>query len=337
MLPLMQHLNLRLPTILAPMAGGISTPELVAAVSNAGGLGSLGAAYLTPAQIREAGAAVQRLTRRPFAVNLFAPQPNVTPTASEVERAAAELAPFHASLGLHPPELTAQADPDFGLQLEAVLEVRPAVLSFTFGRLEAQHLEALKSLGILTVGTATGLEEAQQLETDGIDAIVLQGGAAGGHRGGWLEDELADTLTLTRAAAKSIRVPLIAAGGLMNAADVRAVLDAGASLAQCGTAFLRATEAGTSAPYRAALAAAKTGDTVLTRAFSGRTARGLRNAVTEGVQQPLPYPLQNALTRSMRAAGAKAGRADVLSLWAGEGVAHGRAGTAAEILESLWN
>ncbi|OLV16092.1 Enoyl-acyl-carrier-protein reductase [Deinococcus marmoris] len=337
MLTLTQRLGLRLPIVLAPMAGGISTPELVAAVSTAGGLGSLGAAYLTPAQITEAGAAVRRLTQGAFALNLFAPHPTVATTGSEVERAAAELAPFHASLGLQPPELTAQANPDFGLQLEAVLEVCPAVLSFTFGRLEAQHLEALRSRGILTVGTATGLEEARQLEADGVEAIVVQGGAAGGHRGGWSEDELADTLSLTRAAAQSIRIPVIAAGGLMTAADVRAVLDAGASLAQCGTAFLRATEAGTSAPYWAALAAAKTGDTVLTRAFSGRTARGLRNAVTEGVQQPLPYPFQNALTRSMRAAGAKAGRADVLSLWAGEGVAHGLAGTAAEILESLWN
>ncbi|QFP76155.1 nitronate monooxygenase family protein [Deinococcus sp. AJ005] len=334
---LTQRLGLRLPIVLAPMAGGISIPELVSAVSTAGGLGSLGAAYLTPAQITEMGAAVRRLTQGPFAVNLFAPQPNVPPTASEVARATAELVPFHADLGLPTPTLTAQADPDFGLQLEAVLEVCPAVLSFTFGRLEARHLEALKSSGILTIGTATGLEEARQLETDGVDAIVVQGGAAGGHRGGWSEDELADTLALTRATAQSIGVPVIAAGGLMTAADVRAVLDAGASLAQCGTAFLRATEAGTSAPYRAALAAAKTGDTVLTRAFSGRTARGLRNAVTEGIQQPLPYPFQNALTRSMRAAGVKTGRADVLSLWAGEGVAHGRAGTAAEILESLWN
>ncbi len=333
---LKQSLNLRVPIVLAPMAGGVSTPELVAAVSHAGGLGSLGAAYLTPAQILEAGAAVRRLTQSPFAVNLFAPQPNVEPTPLEVGRAVAELAPFHADLGLPLPTLTAQAEPDYEAQLEAVLEVRPAVLSFTFGRLEAQDLEALRARGILAVGTATGLEEARQLEADGVDAIVLQGGAAGGHRGGWLHDGLADTLGLTRMAASSIRVPLIAAGGLMTAADVRAVLDAGASLAQCGTAFLRAAEAGTSAPYRAALAAAKTGDTVLTRAFSGRTARGLRNAVTGGVTQPLPYPYQNALTRPMRAAGAKAGCADVLSLWAGEGVAQGQEGSAAQLLAGLW-
>lgn len=332
----MQRLNLRVPIVLAPMAGGPGTPELAAAVSNAGGLGSLGAAYLTPAQILEAAAAVRRLTPAPFAVNLFAPHPTMAVTESAVELATAELAPVHAELGLPPPTLTPQAEPDFGSQLEAVLELCPAVLSFTFGRLTAWQLEALRTRGILTMGTATGLEEVRQLERDGVDAIVVQGGAAGGHRGGWLEDELADTLALTRAVAGSIRVPLIAAGGLMKREDVRAVLEAGASLAQCGTAFLRAAEAGTSAPYRAALAAAKTGDTVLTRAFSGRTARGLRNAVTEGIAQPLPYPFQNALTRPMRAAGAATGRADVLSLWAGEGVAQGQEGPAAELLAALW-
>ncbi|GGO18445.1 oxidoreductase [Deinococcus humi] len=332
----MQSLNLRVPIILAPMAGGVSTPELVAAVSDAGGLGSLGAAYLTPAQILEAGAAVRRLTGQPFAVNLFAPQPAVDPTPLEVERAIAELAPFHADLALPPPTLTAQGEPDFRAQLEAVLEVCPAVLSFTFGRLEPRDLDALRTRGILAIGTATGLEEARQLEADGVDAIVLQGGTAGGHRGGWLEDELADTLALTRVVASHSRVPLIAAGGLMTAPDVRAALQAGASLAQCGTAFLRAAEAGTSAPYRAALAAARAGDTVLTRAFSGRTARGLQNAVTQGVTQPLPYPHQNALTRPMRAAGARVGRAEVLSLWAGEGVAQGQEGPAAQILAGLW-
>ncbi|GGL75909.1 nitronate monooxygenase [Deinococcus aerolatus] len=333
---ILQRLNLRVPIVLAPMAGGPGTPELAAAVSQAGGLGSLGVAYLTPAQIRETGAAVRRLTPGPFALNLFAPQPAARPTQLEVARATAELAPFHARLGLAPPVLTAQAEQDFESQLEAVLDVCPAVLSFTFGRLDARHLEALRARGVLTMGTATGLDEARQLEADGVDAVVLQGGAAGGHRGGWLTDERADTLALVQAAAQGVRVPLIAAGGLMTREDVRAVLDAGARLAQCGTAFLRAAEAGTSAPYRSALAAARPGDTVLTRAFSGRTARGLRNAVTEGVAHPLPYPFQNALTRQLRAAGAEAGRADVLSLWAGEGVGQGREGSAAQILAGLW-
>ncbi|GGM06488.1 NAD(P)H-dependent flavin oxidoreductase [Deinococcus aerophilus] len=333
---LMQRLNLRVPVVLAPMAGGPGTPELAAAVCEAGGLGSVGSAYLTPTQIREAGAQVRARTDRPFALNVFVPEESAWPEAEAVARAAAELAPFHAALKLPPPTLPQRVSEDFAAQFAAVLEVRPDVLSFTFGRLSADHLRALRARGILTVGTATGLMEARALETDGVDAIVVQGGAAGGHRGGWLEDELADTPTLTRSVAAAVGVPVIAAGGVMNRAGVRAVLDTGASLAQCGTAFLRAAEAGTSAPYRAALAAAGPSDTTLTRAFSGRPARGLRNAMTRAAEQPLPYPYQNALTRPLRAAGTAAGRADVLSLWAGEGVEQGREDTAANILAALW-
>ncbi len=334
--PLMQRLNLRVPVVLAPMAGGPGTPELAAAVCEAGGLGSVGSAYLTPSQIHEAGARVRARTDRSFALNLFVPEQSPWPEEEAVARAAAELAPFHAALKLPPPTLPQRAAEDFAAQFAAVLEVRPAVLSFTFGRLGADHLQALRARDILTVGTATGLAEARALEADGVDAIVVQGGAAGGHRGGWREDDLADTPTLTRAVAAAVGVPVIAAGGVMDRAGVRGVLDAGASLAQCGTAFLRAAEAGTSAPYRAALAAAGPGDTVLTRAFSGRPARGLRNAVTRAVEQPLPYPYQNALTRPMRAAGTAAGRADVLSLWAGEGVGQGREDTAAALMSALW-
>lgn len=193
-----------------------------------------------------------------------------------------------------------------------------------------------RAAGLVVMGTATSVEEARALAAAGVDAVVAQGGAAGGHRGGWLRDELADTLALTRAVAQAIALPVIAAGGLMDAADVRAALDAGASLAQCGTAFLQAVEAGTSTPYRAALASAAPGETVLTRSFSGRPARGLANRVTAEVVSPLPYPLQNALTRELRAAAAREGRAEFLSLWAGEGVHRGREGTAAEILAGLW-
>ncbi|WP_200939649.1 nitronate monooxygenase family protein [Deinococcus sp. Leaf326] len=337
---LTRRLGLTRPVVLAPMAGGIGTPELVAAVSEAGGLGSLGAAYLTPEQIAAAVAEVRARTARPFAVNLFAPGSElpVAPTAAQIAAAAAELAPFHAGLGLPPPALPARVAEDFGAQFAAVLEARPAVFSFAFGRLDAGHLTALRGRGILSIGTATGLAEARQLAQDGVDAVTVQGGAAGGHRGGWgsgRDDELAGTLDLTRRVAATLEVPVIVAGGLMTRADVQAALDAGASLAQCGTAFLRAAEAGTSAPYRAALAAG-TAPTGLTLSFSGRPARGLVNALGEAVHSPLPYPYQNALTRELRAAGAHAGQADVLSLWAGEGYRLGREDSAAGILDTLW-
>nr|WP_246580711.1 nitronate monooxygenase [Deinococcus aestuarii] len=332
----MERLGLRVPVVQAPMAGGPTTPELVAAVSEAGGLGSLGAAYLTPGQIAEAGTAVRARTERPFAVNLFIPEPLAGVTEAEVAAAVAELAPLHEELGLAPPSLPGQVREDFGAQFRAVLDLRPAVFSFAFGRLGAEQRTALRDRGILAVGTATGVEEAQALEADGVDAVVVQGGPAGGHRGGWAHDEVADTLSLTRAVVNAVEVPVVAAGGLMDAAGVRAARAAGASLAQCGTVFLRATEAGTSAPYRAALVSAGPGDTTLTRAFSGRAARGLANRVTGAVGHPLPFPLQNALTRDLRAAAARARRPEFLSLWAGEGVHLGWDGTAAAILGSLW-
>ncbi|MEF2278584.1 nitronate monooxygenase [Deinococcus sp. YIM 134068] len=333
---LRERLGLRFPIVQAPMAGGVTTPELVAAVSRAGGLGSLGAAYLTAGQIAEAGAAVRALTDRPFGVNLFVPESLPEVTGAEVAAAVADLSPLHAELNLPPPTLPERVREDFAAQFRAVLELRPTVFSFAFGRLGMTEMTALHEAGILIIGTATGVQEARALASDRVDAVVVQGGSAGGHRGGWMQDELADTLALTRAVVKAVHVPVSAAGGLMDAAGVRAVLDAGADLAQCGTAFLRASEAGTSAPYRAALAAARPGDTTLTRAFSGKTARGLANRVTAEVGYPLPFPLQNALTRDLRAAAARTGRAEFLSLWAGEGAHLGRAGTAAELLVGLW-
>ncbi|MFC4639433.1 NAD(P)H-dependent flavin oxidoreductase [Deinococcus hohokamensis] len=329
----LEALGLKVPVVLAPMAGGAGTPALAAAVSNAGGLGSLGAAYLSPDQITAAMAAVRGATNWPFAVNLFAPQPLPQVGPAAVDAACAELASFHAALRLPPPALPAQLQEDFGAQLAAVLSAPPAVFSFAFGRLAPDHLQALKAAGVLVIGTATGVKEARQLENDGVDAVVAQGAAAGGHRGGWAHDELAGTVALTQAVASAVSIPVIAAGGLMRREDVRAVLRAGASLAQCGTAFLLADEAGTSPAYRAALA--QPGRTVLTRAFSGRPARGLHNALIAAVRHPLPYPLQNALTRPLRTAGAAAGQADVLSLWAGEGFAQASQGPAGRLLAAL--
>lgn len=326
--------TLRVPLMLAPMAGGTGTPALATAVSEVGGLGSLGAAYLTPAQIGGAMAAVRARTDQPFAVNLFAPQPLPPVTPTEVEVACAELAPFQAALLLPPPTLPPQAQEDFGAQLNAVLSDPPAVFSFTFGRLPPAALNALHAAGVLVIGTATSLREARLLAQDGVDAVTVQGGAAGGHRGGWQEDALADTLTLTRQVAQDTGLPVVAAGGLMTAGDVSAALKAGATLAACGTAFLLTDEAGTPDPYRHALQDGGR-PTVLTRAYSGRTARGLRTSLTGGVHSPLPFPWQNALTRSLRAAGAQAGQPDLLSLWAGEGYRQARTGSAAQIMADL--
>ena len=331
--PLLARLGLTRPLVLAPMAG-VSTPELVAAVSEAGGLGSLGAAYLTPEQIRAEAATIRTLTGRPFALNLFAPGEIPAVSDAQMGAALAELAPLHAALGLPAPTPPAPPQDTFAAQLEAVLDVRPAVFSFTFGRIAPELLRDIRRRGVLTIGTATSPAEAEWLAQDGVDAVVVQGGAAGGHRGGWLRDDLADTLELLTRTRQTVKLPLLAAGGLMTRDHIRAALDAGASAAQCGTAFLRAAEAGTSAPYRAALRAGSS--TTLTRNFSGRPARGLKNTVTEELCAPLPYPWQNSVTRPLRTAAAAQGRAEYLSLWAGEGFGRGQDGPAAEIVAGLW-
>ena len=329
------RLGLRLPLVLAPMAG-VSTPALVAAVSEAGGLGSLGAAYLSPADLRAAGEAVQAQTGYAWAVNLFVPGPTPVPSAEAQAAAEAELAPFHAALGLEPPRCPAPAPDPFEAQWREVLALRPAAFSFTFGVLPPEFLTPLRDLGTVLIGTATSVEEVRALAAAGVDAVTVQGREAGGHRGGWAHDALSDTLALTRAAAGVTDLPLMAAGGIMDRDAVAAALGAGAELAQCGTAFLLTEEAGTSAPYRAALqAATEDTETVLTRAFSGRLARGLSNAVTRAVHSPLPYPLQNALTRPMRTAAAAAGEPEYLSLWAGTGVAAARPGRAADRAREL--
>jgi nitronate monooxygenase len=329
------------PIFLAPMAGGPSTPELVAAVSGAGGLGSLGAAYLSPAQIADACRRIRALTNRPFGVNLFA---GGYPADLAVEpRAALEVVgEAHARLGLPSPVLPpVPADP-FAAELDAVLDARPALFSFTFGVPTAADLARVRAAGIAIAGTATTVDEARALAGAGVDAIIAQGAEAGGHRGtfrGSFEAALVPTLELTAAIARAVQLPVIASGGLMDGRDVARALAAGAEAAQLGTAFLACPESGAAPAYKDALLAARTDTTVVTRAFSGRPARGLANAFIAAAEgRPgaiLPFPLQNALTRGMRQAAAKQGRAEYLSLWAGQGVARLRALPAAELVRTL--
>lgn len=346
------------PIVLAPM-GGPSTPELVAAVSAAGGLGILGAPYLSPAELLQAVARIRTLTDRPFGVNLFAGgHPASGPAAAGPTSIAAAagpapapvdagpmlalLAPIHARLGLPPPAAPALPPDPFPAQLEVVLETRPPVFSFTFGVPSPAALSALRARGIRTAGTATSVAEARALAEAGVDAVMAQGAEAGGHRGTFLgpfEDAMVPALQLVREVARVVSLPVIAAGGIMEGADVRAALEAGAAAAALGTAFLACPESGAAPAYKQALLAAGADHTVLTRAFSGRPARGLENGFVRAVAGReaaiLPYPLQNALTRPMRTAAGKAGDAELLSLWAGRGVARIRALPAAELVEAL--
>lgn len=329
------------PIIQGPMAGGFSTAELAAAVSAAGGLGSIGAAYQSPEQIVDTGRKIRAQTDKPFSINLFA---GGYETIHEVDAAPmlAVMAEAHARLGLPEPALPPQPPDPFPAQLEAILEVRPALFSFTFGLPEKAVLDRVRERGILIAGTATTVEEGRRLAAAGVDAIIAQGGEAGGHRGtfaGRFEDSMVPTLELVASIAGAVPTPVLAAGGLMDGGDAARAIRAGATAAIFGTAFLVCPEAGTPEAHKRALLSARGDTTVITRAFSGRPARGLRNdfiaACEEREGAILPFPLQNALTRPMRTMAAKAGEAGYLSLWAGQGMARVRAMPAAALVAVL--
>jgi nitronate monooxygenase len=341
--PFSQRLGLQHPIIQAPMAGGPTTVELVAAVCRVGVLGSVGAAYLTPQVIADTAAAIRERTDGPFAINLFVPLPE-PPLPAGHEAAVQALAPFHAELGLPPPALPTVSTLPFDEQLAAVLESGAAVFSTTFGVPPAAALQQARARGMLTVGTATTVAEARTLREAGVDAVVAQGSEAGGHRGSFAADfaaSLVGTMALVPQMADAVDIPVIASGGIMDGRGIAAALALGAQAVQMGTAFLTTEEAGIPAVHKTAIRQTPEHLTRLTRAFSGRPARGIVNRFMDTVERPetpetvLPYPLQNALTRPMRTAAAKAGQGDMLSLWAGQGLGLARAGTAAELVAAL--
>jgi len=337
----LRNLGVKFPIIQAPMGGGLTTPKLVAEVCNAGGLGSLAAAYLTPDQILVEARHIRALTDKPLNINLFAGGYQME-AVQDAQPMLSLLREIHEALGLPAPVLPPLLPDPFPSQFEAVLEVRPDIFSFTFGVPSSDAMNSLKARGIATVGTATTVEEARMLEKSGVAAIVAQGSEAGAHRGtflGAVESSMVPTLALVQAIRSAVSVPVIASGGLMDGRDIAQAFALGASAAQLGTAFLTCPESGTPEAYRRAILSARTDTTVITRAFSGRPARGLRNAfidLLKGKEEcVLPYPLQNALTRPMRTAAAKADEAGFLSLWAGQGVARARVLPAAELVQQL--
>jgi nitronate monooxygenase len=340
---LLNRLGIDLPIIQGPMGGGPSTPELVAAVSNAGGLGSLGAAYLTPDKITETIRQIKALTEKPFNVNLFAGG-HVASAHADPAPMLALLAEIHEALKLPPPVLPQLPRDPFPAQFEAVLDSAPPIFSFTFGIPSAQMMAQLRVRGVATIGTATTVEEARLLADAGVDAIVAQGAEAGAHRGtfaGPFEASLVPTLDLVRGIHGAVRVPVIASGGIMDGREIRAAMNAGASAASLGTAFLTCPESGAPEAHKRAILETHKDTTVLTRAFSGRPARGLPNtfiAKLAGKENMiLPYPLQNMLTRAMRTAAASRGDSGFLSLWAGTGVARARAMPADTLVVRLAN
>ena len=334
-------IDLRHPLIQAPMAGGATTPELVAAVSNAGALGSFAAATLSPQAMREGVARVRQLTERPFNVNLFVLD-DPAPSDAEVARAQARLDPLRAELGLPPGGRPARFCEDNRAQLETLIELAPPVVSFTFGLLDAAAVARLHAAGSRVIGTATTVAEARAWEAVGADMVCAQGCEAGGHRGTFLGDPQQSNiglLALLPQVAAAVQVPVIAAGGLMDGRGIAASLLLGAQAAQLGTAFLCCPESGIPALWKAAILAAGDDSTRLTRAFSGRYARGIVNDFMRrfaAEEQQVPdYPVQNALTADIRQAATRQGRAEYLSLWAGQGAGMARALPAAELVRVL--
>lgn len=320
--------------VLAPLAGGPSTPELAAAVSNAGGLGFLGGAYLAPEQLREQLAVARRLTSGPLGVNLFVLRDRPVDQAA-VTAYAKELEPEARRLGVQLGE-PHYDDDAFDAKLEIALDAGVEVVSFTFGCPAASVIARVRRSGVAVWLTVTSSEEARAASTGGADALVVQGPEAGGHRGTWEDRDDGDVplLELVEAIAARECVPLIAAGGIADRKGVLAALAVGATAVQVGTAFLLCPEAGTGDAYRRALAAG--GETGVTRAFTGRRGRGLVNAFMRAHDgAPSAYPHVHHLTSPLRAAARSAGDANGFNLWAGTNVALIGAEPAADVVARL--
>lgn len=323
--PLTDRLGIRYPIIQAPMAGGPGTPQLAAAVCNAGGLGCLAGGYLQPEQLWQAIAEVRALTDRPFAVNLASRGPSRADPA-RIARARELLAPYRAELGLSPESPDLPEPPGFDEQLDVILEARVPVLSFVFGVPDTEYLALLREAGITLLGTATHLLEAIVLEESGVDFIIAQGAEAGGHRGtfvGHPEQGLVGILTLVPLLAKHVAVPIIAAGGIMDGRGIAATRVLGAAGVQMGTAFLACPESGAHPAYKALLSQGSEIATTLSRVFTGRHGRVLRNRLVSELhahEAEFPgFPFQLFLTQDLRQAAAEQGLTDFMALWAGQG------------------
>ncbi|WP_288999060.1 nitronate monooxygenase [uncultured Psychrobacter sp.] len=327
---LLDTLQLTHPIVQAPMAGGATTPELIASVSNFGGLGSLGAGMTAPDVLDSQIDTIKTLTDRPFMVNLM--------VLSEYESSSFDtampnwLSNYYQEQNI---EFTLPTRPaqSFAEQLQVLYDNPVPVASFTFGIISAEQVERLQRVGTRVIGTANHPLEAKAWSDIGADAVCVQGVEAGGHRGGWLPQSETDPLgllTLISQTRACTDIPLVAAGGIMTGQDIKAVQAAGAELAQMGTAFLTTDQCGINDTYKQALIDASQGlrstETRLTRLFSGKLARGLLNdylrdfAQFESADALPPYPQLNAMTKFMRADAAKRLDAEHLSLWAGQGV-----------------
>ena len=332
------NLGLRIPVIAAPMSGGATTPAMVIAAAGAGSMGFLGAGYKTPESLRAEISAV-RDASIPFGVNVFAPNP-VPITVESYRRYAAAVQREADRFGLSLPADPVDDDDAFGAKIDLLLSSPVPIVSFTFGLPGAGVVRALQKAGTTVVQTVTSRQEAELAAAAGADMLAVQAGAAGGHSGTFTPDRTPEQVPIAELIAQvtaAVPVPVIAAGGLATPEDVAGVLRAGAVAAAVGTVLLRADESGASATHQAALTDPSRTQTTVTRAFTGRPARGLRNGFIDTFEAlaPLGYPAIHHLTSPLRKAAAAAGEPDLVHLWAGTGYRHARKAPTAEILSGL--
>ncbi len=323
-----KRMQIEHPIIQAPMAGGITTAKLVAAVSNSGGLGSIGAGYLTPAQLRKQIKEVKQLTTRNFGVNLFIPN-ECKFSKDQITNANNVLQPIRDKLNVQQDKMEmptfSRMSELFNEQIKIVIEEKVPICSFTFGIPTKEVIAELKQNQIILIGTATTVREAMEIERIGMDIVVGQGSEAGGHRGNFInnfQEGLIGLMSLIPQVVDNVSIPVIAAGGIMDGRGLMASLCLGAKGVQMGTAFLACIESGAHPLHKEAILQASEEQTVLTRTFSGKWARGIKNNFIEEMQEHelnLPdFPVQNTLTQSIRKASSSQNNQDFMSLWSGQ-------------------
>ncbi|MEO8282398.1 MAG: nitronate monooxygenase [Pseudarthrobacter sp.] len=331
-----------IPVVLGPF-GGVSSVELTAAVSDGGGLGSYGLYGYSADAISDIAARLRKATAKPFALNLWIPTGDETTSIpqKDFDNYVETLKPYYEEVGLPLPDMPDRYMPDYNEQVAATLEAGPAVVSFVFGVPAPEQVEDAHRRGIVLVGTATTVAEAVALEAGGVDAVVASGMESGGHRVSFLrpaEESLIGTFALVPQVVDAIRIPVIAAGGIVDRRGYAAARALGADAVQVGSAFLATRESAAVPAYRDILHSPAASETVLTRVLSGRLARGIPNRIIRELSRTggtAPFPAQNWLTGRFRPQAAAQGNAELMSLWAGQAAALIRHDSAADVLAEL--
>lgn len=335
-------LKINYPIIQAGMAGGPTTPELIAAVSNAGGLGTLGAGYMTPEQMRQSIEKIRELTNKPFGVNVFIPEkPEVDD--EKIKQSNQLLKPIRKKLKLSDPPVISRTSTDLFLeQIKVILDYNVPVCTFTFGLPEREIIEQLKNHHITIIGTATTVKEAIIIEEEGMDIVVVQGSEAGGHRGSFatsFENSMIGTISLIPQVADHVHIPIIAAGGIMDSRGILAAMVLGAKAVQMGTAFLTCDESGANNLHKERILNSTEDETTITSAFSGKPARGIRNefiTLMKGNEHLLPdYPIQNQLTQDIRSEASKQLDSEWMSMWSGQSPRLSKKTSAHDLIKSI--